>query len=50
MATIWDADVLIWAAPQIVEARDLGLKTSLLMAAPPREILTFVGRSTSARD
>jgi Replication initiator protein A len=50
MATIWDADVLIWAASQIVEARDGGLKTSLLMAATPREILTFVGRGTSAKD
>ena len=28
MATIWDADVLIWAASQIVEAENLGLKTS----------------------
>ncbi len=44
MATIWDADVLIWAASQIVEARDAGLKTSRLMAATPYEILTFVGR------
>jgi plasmid replication initiation protein len=26
MATIWDADVLIWAASQVVEARDKGLK------------------------
>lgn len=50
MATIWDADVLIWAASQIVEARDTGLKTSRLMAATPYEILTFVGRGTSARD
>src|SRR6202051_362995 len=49
MATIWDADVLIWAASQIVEARDAGLKTSRLMATP-YEILTFVGRGTSARD
>jgi plasmid replication initiation protein len=24
MATIWDADILIWAASQIVEARDAG--------------------------
>ncbi len=30
MATIWDADVLIWAASQIVEARDAGLRTSRL--------------------
>ncbi len=50
MATIWDADVLIWAASQIVEARDNGLETSRLMAATPYEILTFVGRGTSARD
>ena len=28
MATIWDADVLIWAASQIVEAENLGFKTS----------------------
>ncbi|MEY9107820.1 plasmid replication initiation protein [Bradyrhizobium yuanmingense] len=50
MATIWDADVLIWAASQIVEARDAGFKTSRLMTATPYEILTFVGRGTSARD
>jgi plasmid replication initiation protein len=50
MATIWDADVLIWAASQIVEARDAGLRTSRLMAATPREILTFIGRGTSVRD
>jgi plasmid replication initiation protein len=50
MATIWDADVLIWAASQIVEARDAGLKTSRLMAATPYEILTYVGRGTGARD
>src|SRR3984885_2978958 len=50
MATIWDADVLIWAASQIVEARDAGLKTSRLMAATPYEILTFVGRGVSLRD
>ena len=50
MATIWDADVLIWAASQIVEACDAGLKTSRLMAATRYDILTFVGRGTSARD
>src|ERR1700680_2528924 len=50
MATIWDADVLIWAASQIVEARDAGLRTSRLMAATPREILTFTPRGTGARD
>ena len=50
MATIWDADVLIWAASQIVEAHDAGLRTSRLMATTPYEILTFIGRGTSARD
>ena len=50
MATIWDADILIWAASQIVEARDAGLRTSRLMAATPYEILRFIGRGTSVRD
>lgn len=46
MATIWDADVLIWAASQIVEARDAGRPTSRLMATTPHQILTFIGRGT----
>ena len=50
MATIWDADILIWAASQIVEARDAGLRTLRLMAATPHEILTFIGRGVSSRD
>ncbi len=50
MATIWDADILIWAASQIVEARDKGLRTSRLMAATPYEILNFIGRGVSMRD
>ena len=50
MATIWDADVLIWAASQIVEARDHGLPTSRLMAATPYEILAFTGRGKSAEN
>jgi len=50
MATIWDADILVWAASQIVEARDHGLRTSRLMAATPYEILQFIGRGASVRD
>jgi plasmid replication initiation protein len=46
MATIWDADVLIWAASQLVEARDRGRPTSRLIAARPHEILTFTRRGT----
>ena len=47
MATIWDADVLIWAASQIVDARDRGLSTSRFMASTSYEILTFIGRTDS---
>ena len=50
IATIWDADVLIWAASQIVEARDAGLHPSRLMRATPYEILRFIGRGVSLRD
>src|SRR5690554_5731053 len=46
MATIWDADILIWAASQIVEARDAGRATSRLIAATPHEILVFTQRGT----
>lgn len=44
LATIWDADVLIWAASQIVAARDAGRPTSRLIAAKPHEILAFTER------
>ncbi|MBS0225952.1 MAG: replication initiator protein A [Proteobacteria bacterium] len=50
IATIWDADILIWAASQIVAARDAGLRPSRLMQATPYEILRFIGRGTSLRD
>src|SRR3546814_17909386 len=46
MATIWDADILIWAASQLVEARDAGRPTSRLMATTPHEILTYFRRGT----
>ncbi len=50
IATIWDADILIWAASQIVAARDAGLRPARLMQATPYEILRFIGRGTSLRD
>jgi plasmid replication initiation protein len=50
IATIWDADILIWAASQIVEACDAGIATSRLIRATPYEILRFIGRGTSRRD
>ncbi|MBS7689765.1 replication initiator protein A [Pseudomonas lalucatii] len=50
IATIWDADILIWAASQLVEACDAGIPTSRLMRATPYQILRFIGRGTSLRD
>ena len=50
IATIWDADILIWAASQIVEARDAGLSTSRRLVSTPYEVLKFIRRGTSARD
>ncbi|ODT76894.1 MAG: replication protein A [Pelagibacterium sp. SCN 64-44] len=50
MATIWDADVLIWAASQIVEAQNLGFETSRFLRFTPYHLLTAMGRATGARD
>jgi len=50
MATIWDADVLIWAAGQIVEAQNLGLATSRFLRFTPYHLLTAIGRETGASD
>ena len=55
IATIWDADILIFAASQVVEARDrarrgIGCGPSRLLAVRPHEILRFVGRGASSRD
>ncbi len=50
IATIWDADVLIWAASQIVQARDDGIVPSRLMLATPHEILRFTRRGTGRTD
>jgi plasmid replication initiation protein len=49
ISTIWDADVLIWTASQIIASRYSGLKTSRLVAAAPYQVLTFFGRTTSLR-
>src|SRR5260370_41680865 len=42
MATIWDADVLIWPASQIVEAADQGLKTSRFFRFTPYQLLIAI--------
>ena len=50
MATIWDADVLIWAASQIVEAENHGLRTSRFLRFTPYQLLQAIGRATGARE
>jgi plasmid replication initiation protein len=50
MATIWDADVLIWAASQILTAQDRGLSTSRFFRFTPYQLLTAIGRDTGNRN
>lgn len=50
MATIWDADLLIWAASQIVDAENHGLRTSRLLRFTPYQLLTAIGRATGATE
>ncbi len=50
MATIWDADVLIWAASQIVAAKNRGLTPSRFLSFTPYQLLIATGRQTGARD
>lgn len=49
VATIWDADVLIWAASQIVEAENEGLRTSRFLRFTPYQLLSATGRGTGIR-
>lgn len=49
MATIWDADVLIWAASHIVEAQNHELVTSRFLRFTPYQLLTATGRGTGIR-
>lgn len=49
MATIWDADILIWAASQLVDAADRGVPTSRFIRFSPHQLLTAVGRGSGQR-
>ncbi|WP_428841108.1 replication initiator protein A [Bradyrhizobium pachyrhizi] len=49
-AAIWDANVLIWAAYQIVESSDAVSKPTRPMAATADESLIYVGRGTRTQD
>jgi plasmid replication initiation protein len=46
MATIWDADVLIWAASQIVAAENNGFTTSRFVRFTPYHLRRAIGRPT----
>src|SRR5690606_12021186 len=48
MATIWDADVLIWAASQIVAAENSGIPTSRFFRFTPNQMLRAIGRPTGS--
>jgi plasmid replication initiation protein len=50
LATIWDADILIWAASQLTEARERGLKTSRFFRLSAYDLLKFIHRGISGRD
>lgn len=50
LATIWDADILIWAGSHIVEALDRGLPTSRFFRFTPYQLLTAIGRATGNRE
>ncbi len=49
MATIWDADILIWAASQITEALDRGMKTSRFFRLSAYDVLKFTRRDTGGK-
>ena len=50
MATIWDADVLIWAASQIVDAENNGISTSRFLRFTPYQLLAAIGRARGATE
>ncbi len=50
MATIWDADVLIWAASQMREAMARGLPTSRKFRVSLYELLKAIGRPTGGAE
>lgn len=50
MATINDADVLIWAVSQVVEAADHGLRPSPRLRVAPHRLLRDLGRHAGPRE
>lgn len=50
IATIWDADVLIWAATQIIALRNAGQPFSRTLTFHPRALLQSIGRGVGQKD
>lgn len=50
MATIWDADILIWASTQVTEALDRGLDHSRTIKFHPYQLLKAIRRTTGGAD
>lgn len=50
MATIWDADILIWASTQVTEALDQGLRSSRTIQFHPFNLLRSIRRTTGGAD
>jgi plasmid replication initiation protein len=50
MATIWDADILIWAATQITEALDRSLSPARMIRFHPYQLLRAIRRTTGGAD
>ncbi|MDX2199483.1 MAG: replication initiator protein A [Phycisphaerae bacterium] len=50
MATIWDADILIWASTQITEALDRGHKPAKTIRFHPYNLLRSIRRTTGGAD
>lgn len=50
IATIWDADILIWAASQITEGLNRGMPVSPVLQAPAYQILRAIRRPTGGED
>ena len=48
MATIWDADVLIWATSQLLEHKRRGAAGSRVLRFRPNELLRAIGRTYDA--
>jgi plasmid replication initiation protein len=50
MATIWDADILIWASTQLTEAIDRNQKPDRTIKFHPHNFLKAVRRGSSGKD